>query len=98
VQQVGLLVTVQTPAEAISDLVSVTQSLSLNAGEKNSLVSKLNAASASIGGGNTIAACNQLEAYINQVNALIQSKRLDTTTANMLISEAQAIRAALGCP
>lgn len=91
-------VTVQTPAQAINALISSIQGLPLNAGQKNSLIGKLNAASASIDKGKLTAACNQLNAFMNEVNALVQSKRLNAATANMLISEAQGIKAALGCP
>jgi len=86
-------VTVETPSQAINDLITSVQGLSsLNAGQKNSLNSKLNAASNAINRGNLTTACNQLDAFINEVKA-----QLDQATANNLINAAQAIKTALGC-
>jgi N-acetylneuraminic acid mutarotase len=73
-------VMIETPIQAINDLTTNVQGLPLNAGQKNSLMSKLNATSDAINRGNLNAACNQLGAFINEVNALVQSQRLDQAT------------------
>jgi hypothetical protein len=90
-------VTIKTPIQAIKDLITSVQGLPLNDGQKNSLISKLNAASDAINRGNLTAACNQLGAFINEVNALVQSQQLDQTIGQGLLGDAQAIQGALGC-
>jgi len=81
----------------ISTLIEAVRALSaLNTGQQNSLISKLNAALQSVERGNVNAACGQLGAFVNEVNALARTS-LDTVTANSLISRSEAIRATLGC-
>lgn len=83
----------------IANLVStVNDLLPLNSGEKNSLISKLNAASASVDRSNSNSACGQMNAFINEVNALIRSSRLTPATGNDLVSQAQSIKTSIGCP
>jgi hypothetical protein len=90
-------VTMETPIQAINDLITSVQGLPLNAGQKTSLIRKLDAASNAIDQGNLTIACNQLQAFINQVNDFVQSQRLETDTGNMLIDATQAIKTAIGC-
>ena len=52
-----------------------------------SLTSKLHAAQQSLANANTTAAANQLNAFVNQVNALVHSHRLGEITADNLIGE-----------
>jgi hypothetical protein len=79
-----------TPAEEIGLVNSQVAGLgSLNDGQKNSLESKLQAAQQSLTQGNDNAAINQLNAFINEIGALKRSKRLDATTADLLIGEIQ---------
>jgi DNA/RNA endonuclease G (NUC1) len=59
----------------------------LSTGNGNSLTSKLEAAASSIERGNATAAINQLEAFVNEVDAMSRSRRLDDASA-------QALRAA----
>jgi DNA/RNA endonuclease G (NUC1)/PKD repeat protein len=67
-------VVVQSPVQGIGNLQTLVSTLartgSLNAGNANALDAKLRAAAASLERGNTTSAINQLEAFINQVNAL----------------------------
>jgi hypothetical protein len=51
----------------------------------------------SLNRGNTVAACNQLGAFLNQVRAQA-GKSLTTSEANSLTITAFAAKAALGCP
>jgi hypothetical protein len=92
---------VATPSEAISGLINQIQSLvaagTLNQGEGNSLIVKLEAGQASIGGGNTGAGCNQLEAFINEVEALIKSGRLTSLQGQPLIDLATTAQNGLNC-
>ncbi len=67
----------------------------IGAGGANSLTSTLAAAQASVARGNQTAAINQLNAFINQVQALVRSGRLDPATGATLISEAQILTAGL---
>ena len=86
-----LIVGVPTPPEQVQSLTDTVTDLDLGNGTTNSLISKLAAARHSLETGNTTAAMNQLAAFINQVNALEHSGRLDTATAAELIALAQAI-------
>lgn len=79
-------VTVMTPAQGIAAALAIVADLSLNAGNRNALSSKLEAALASLDRGNTGAALNQLGALVNSLDALIQSGRLT-------FAEAAALRA-----
>ena len=87
------------PVEQIEELIGKVFSLvdegKLNKGEANSLNSKLDAALKSIEKGKTNTACNQLGAFINQVNALINSGRLTQEEGEQLIFAAEAVIAEL---
>ena len=86
-------VPIETTTQAINDLITSVQGLSsLNTGQKNSLISKLNTVSDAINRANLPTACNQLGAFINEVNA-----QLDQATANNLIDAAQSIKTAIEC-
>ena len=81
-----------TPADAIKALISQVESIpSLNQGKKNSLIRKLDAAQQSLARGNRNAARGQLNAFINEVQALERSGRLAPATADSLIAQAKAI-------
>jgi hypothetical protein len=64
---------------------------SLNQGQKNSLISKLDAASRSLDRGNRNSAAGQLNAFINEVQALKKSKKLDSSTADSWIAQAELV-------
>jgi hypothetical protein len=89
-----------TPAQIIGVLQDVVQALAddganLPAGG-NSLQAKLDAALAAVGRGNTKAAAGSLNAFINQVEALISSGRLTAVEGQSLIDQATAAIGALG--
>jgi hypothetical protein len=70
-------------------LISQVESIpSLNHGQKNSLISKLEAAQRSR---NRNAARGQLNAFINEVRALKRNGRLDASTADSLVAQAQSV-------
>jgi hypothetical protein len=68
----------------------------LNAGQGNALVSSLDAALSSLASGDTAAAIEELNAFINKVEAKIKSNKLDLSVAEDLIDSANAVLAALG--
>jgi hypothetical protein len=70
----------------------------LSSGTKQSLNAKLQSALASIAAGDTTSACNNLNAFINLVQAQYTKKKLTTAQANQLIADATAIMATLHCP
>ena len=93
--QVTRTVVVLSPAQASQNLIGTVQSLGLPQGTANSLISKLDATINSLNNGQNTAAENQLNAFINQVNAKCcnnpPSKPLTTEQANQLIAAANNI-------
>ncbi|HUZ87708.1 MAG TPA: PKD domain-containing protein [Candidatus Baltobacterales bacterium] len=97
VGQKSVNVVVQTPQAALSTIAGYVQGLStLNAGEKNSLIAKLNAASAAVGRGDTTAANNQLGAFLNELQADVNTGKVSPAAASVLRSAVHAVQAALG--
>ena len=85
---------VQTPAQSTSSLISLVNGMNLPHGTTTSLVAKLSAALDSINRGNDNAAMNQLNAFINEVNAQA-GKAITQSQAQTLTYDAQAIITAL---
>ena len=81
-------VTVITPVQGIAAAQAIVQQLnaggSLNNGNANSLQVKLSAASASLTAGQSGAAIDQLEALLNELDALVGSGRLSASDADAL--------------
>jgi hypothetical protein len=75
------------PTSAFDNLIAQVAALPLNSGQQNALTSKLRAAEKSMLSANTTAAVNQLNAFINQVQALANSHRPSQRSADSLISE-----------
>ena len=84
--------TPEEQAEAIEELIG---DLGLDAGAGGALTSKLNAALAQIIAGNTTPAKNQLGAFVNQVRALVRSRRLTDGQAQPLIDAANTLAGSL---
>jgi hypothetical protein len=61
------------------------------------LMDKLDAATLSISRGNTRAACGQLGAIVNQVNAMVNDGTLSSADGQLLIDAAAALRQQTGC-
>ena len=92
------IVTVLTPADAMSRIAGYVQSRpGLNAGQKNSLLAKLNAAGDAMQRGNTGAACNQLSAFGNEVEAQQKAGHLTSGEAGTMIDAARVTQRSLGC-
>ena len=88
-------VTNPAPGQAIQALINNVEALVaqgvLNAGQGNALSSKLRAALQQLERGNARAAANQINAFINQVDALIRSRRLSPQQGQLLIDAAMNI-------
>lgn len=79
-------------ADAVADLVAAG---TLSRGNGNALTSKLDAAQRQLQRGNTRAGANQLQAFINQVEALRRSGRIPASAADQLIADARRILGAI---
>ncbi len=91
-------VTILTPEAALAKLTTFVQGVSgLNAGQKNSLLAKLRAAADSLQRGNSNAACGQLNAFANEVDADQKAGRLTSGDAGTLIDAARQTQRSLGC-
>jgi len=91
-------VTVLSPLQALGKIGTYLQGLTdLQQGPKNSLQVKLNAAADSFQRGDTGAACNQLNAFVNEVDADQKAGRLTTAEAGNLTDLARLTQRSMGC-
>jgi PKD domain len=91
-------VTILTPEAAMAKITTFVQGVSgLNAGQRNSLVAKIKAANDSLQRGNSNAACGQLNAFANEVDADQKAGRLTNGDAGTLIDAARQTQRSLGC-
>jgi hypothetical protein len=94
-------ITVVTPQDALNGLMDDVQVLqeggTLNQGNANALTAKLAAALSSLNKGHSTPACNQIQAFINQVNALVTGGTLTVAQGQALIDAANAIALQIGC-
>lgn len=90
-----------TPQDGIRDLIARIEDLTadgaLPQGPAGSLAAKLAAAVQSLDRGGAEAACNQLQAFVNQVHALVQATMLAPAIGQALVDAAAAIREEAGC-
>jgi hypothetical protein len=95
------LITAQTPQGALSglmdDVTVLQEDGKLNGGNANALIAKLSAALQSLNQGNSKPACNQIQAFINQVNSLMAGGTLTAAQGQALIDAANAIALQIGC-
>jgi len=87
---VGIVMNEVAPQEAIENLEDYIVNLNLDKGITNSLTAKLGAAISSLDRGNENAALNQLNAFINSVEAQ-RGKKLTNEQADALILEVNRI-------
>lgn len=78
------------------NLAGTIASLGLEQGTVQSLTTKLDAATDALQRGNTNAACGQLGAAVNFVNAQ-SNKKLPPDAAAMILSSLEKVRAKIGC-
>jgi galactose oxidase-like protein len=88
---------IQTPAQLITALGNTVNSFDLQPGITNSLDAKLQAAQVSLAANDFTSACNQINAFLNEVSAQ-SGKKITMAQASQLIAQVNAIKAALGCP
>jgi len=83
--------------QALSVIVGLVNGLpSLNAGQKNSLIAKLNAASASAARGDNKACNNQLNAVLNELSADVNTGKLSAQDAAKISGPVYIVKGALG--
>ena len=91
-------VTVLTPEAALARITTFVQGVSgLNAGQRNSLLVKMQAVLDSLQRGNSNAACGQLTAFVNEVDADQKAGRLTSSDAGTMTDAARQIQRSLGC-
>jgi hypothetical protein len=83
-----------TPSQLINSLIGQVMSLGLSHGKTTSLTAKLHAALGYLQAGDTADAIAALQAFIHEVNALVNSGRMTAAAASPLISAAEGIIAA----
>jgi hypothetical protein len=93
----GVQITESSPAEQITDLSTLVQSLGLSPGIENSLLVKLGAAQLTLDNGVVVATCGTLQAFILEVVAQAGKREITEAQADLLIEEATWILVALGC-
>ena len=86
----SLSLTILTPAQAIPDVIGTIEDLQgagvLNGGQANSLIVKLNHAIDSLNSKpGQPTACNQLQAFVNEVNAYVSGGKLTQAQADSLL-------------
>jgi DNA/RNA endonuclease G (NUC1) len=77
-------VTVITPSQALTALIATL-------GDVNSLQSKLQAAQASLNKGNVTPAVNQLNAFLNELDAMVRTHRMTAARADALRTEVNRV-------
>jgi CSLREA domain-containing protein len=87
---------VTTPAGAVADIEKTVDSLGLHPGTANSLKSKLRAAGDALTRGQTKTACNNLNAFENEVRAQ-SGKKIPEKAASGLAASADAVENVIGC-
>jgi hypothetical protein len=86
-----------TPLQEIDGLVTDVQNLinsgdfHINAGETNSLLTKLQQAASKVESGNITSAIGNLNSFINQINAFFNSGKISSEDRDSLISDTQSI-------
>jgi hypothetical protein len=96
IDNVVLVESTSSPAEELAALATLIQAFGLPRGRENSLLAKVSAADAALARGNTRAACNQLQALINEARAQ-SGKQLTASQVTEITGSAEAIRSELGC-
>jgi len=80
---------VLTPAQAVPQVIATIGGLHtsgvLNGGQANSLIVKLNHAIGKLNAGQTTTACNELTAFVNEVNDYVATGVLTAAEANSLL-------------
>jgi PKD domain-containing protein/Big-like domain-containing protein len=90
-------VAVLTPQQAMTTIEGYVRGIkTLNKGQMNSLIAKLDAASASAARGNAIAAHNQMSAFLNEARSYQKTGKITNGQLADLTGAIHAVEAALG--
>jgi hypothetical protein len=84
-------VRVVTIEDILDDIEDLTDTGVLNQGQGNALIAKLEAAERMFNEGNTMAACNELQAFINQLEAYVRAGILSVEEGQSLIGAANSM-------
>ena len=91
----------QSPQDQIASLIADINALvaggDLAANKAAPMINKLDQILGKLAGGQTAAACNQLDAFSNQVNAYVNSATLTAAEGQSLIDAVNALQSDLGC-
>ncbi|MEA2766580.1 MAG: trimeric autotransporter adhesin, partial [Gemmatimonadaceae bacterium] len=91
-------VVVKSAAEGIDDLDATLSTLPLNSGEVNSLRAKLQAAAKQLAKDNPTPAKNILGAFINEMQAMMQSGNVGQADGSPIVAYAQRVIASIEAP
>ena len=89
--------TIITPQQAVQNIINTIEHMHLPRGTTTSLEAPLNAALSQLNRNNYAAACNTLNAFLNQVKAKENNGQLTSQQAADLRQQATAIETSLGC-
>ncbi len=89
--------TILTPVQGAQNIITTINGMNLPKGTTTSLESSLNNAFKQLNNNNITPACNNLNAFINKVNADQTSGQLTPPQAANLIQQATSIQKAIGC-
>ena len=89
--------TILTPQQAVQNIINTIDNMHLSHGTTTSLEAPLNAALSQLNRNNHAAACNTLDAFLNQVKAKENNGQLTSQQAADLRQQATAIETSLGC-
>jgi hypothetical protein len=91
-------VVVKSAAQGMADLDAALSALPLSIGEVNSLKAKLQAAAKQLAKDNATTAENILGAFINEMQAAMQSGRVSQAAGSPIVAYAQRVIASIGAP
>ncbi len=89
--------TILTPQQAVQNIINTIDNMHLSHGTTTSLEAPLNTAQSQLNRNNYVAACNTLNAFLNQVKAKENNGQLTSQQAADLRQQATAIESSLGC-
>ncbi|MEA2760855.1 MAG: trimeric autotransporter adhesin [Gemmatimonadaceae bacterium] len=91
-------VLVKSAAQGIGDLDATLSTVTVNQGEANSLEAKLQAAAKQLAKDNTTPAENILGAFINELQAMMQSGRISEAVGSPIVAYTQRVIASIVAP
>jgi hypothetical protein len=90
-------VVVQSPQQALTAIEAYVNGIAtLTKGQKNSLIAKLEAASAAAARGSNLASHNEMSAFLNEVRAYVKTGNISAGQQTTLTDAIHAVEAAIG--